>query len=769
MSFKEMIKVKAYELGSDLVGFGDVGRCAHAPIMMSPQGLYPACKTIIVMALKHPDGCIDRGGEEHPQKIGPYSMQYQMNSRLDEMSYRLASFIEDQGYGAIPIVSSNIWRYNEYKDLKAVFAPDVSHIYMAVVAGLADMGYSGLALTPEYGARNRFVTVLTDAEIEPDPLVPPGSVCDKCMLCRKHCPSGALSKEINGDSILKIGPYEYRFANKNLWRCAWGEHFDLDLDLKIPEKVDEALIVDMVKKHGVRCGEMGQCLKFCLPKRVRTFEKDYSKSPVRRKHVTWDESLEPRGACDKILAEAVQKGAERVFFWTAGELSAKGIDIDTVLPGAKSVVGLCIRNNQAGHGERSEESDLRFEHGSSHSLGTLCLDLCRRFEEMGFTSLSTMERSDTVGELRQKLAGIAAEQMGLSASQQGSLIFNMVVTRKTLPSLETDKGNSSAVQRKVPYHKSLTQIVMEKAREYGADLVGISSSERLDSVIEQMRGVFDGREELVAIDKSHRFKSWEPEISIKKKRLSSSTERMPGAKAVIVLGFRLHKEVVERATKPPAEAVGPYSFQTYVTQWMGSIVGVKLVKFLESYGCRAIISADLSGSGSFVGTPRGPQHDLFSNRFEAIAAGLGYMSYEGRVATPEFGLRQRFIAIVTDTALEESLIRQTPAELNACTSCDKRCIKACPAKAFTDKMVSFNCEGVRFEFRDTSRKHCDWCERYSLIAKSGSGFLGWELDELPGDEVTPENLDAALRKIDPIKKARPVIAEPCMLACPLAR
>lgn len=128
----------------------------------------------------------------------------------------------------MPIVSSNIWRYNAYKDLTAIFAPDVSHIYMAVVAGLADMGYNGLALTPEYGARNRFITVLTNAVIEPDPLIPPGTVCDGCMLCRKHCPAQALSKEIDGEKVLQIGEYGYRFPNKNLWRCSWGEHFDLD-------------------------------------------------------------------------------------------------------------------------------------------------------------------------------------------------------------------------------------------------------------------------------------------------------------------------------------------------------------------------------------------------------------------------------------------------------------------------------------------------------------------------------------------------------------
>ncbi len=159
MSLKESIKNFAFELGADLVGVGDIGRCSEAPLMMSPQGLYPDAKSVIVLGIHHPDACIELGGEKHPQDIGPYTVQYLMNSRLDHLSYSMATFLEKQGFGAIPIAASNIWRYNQYKDLKAIFAPDVSNIYMAVVAGLADMGFNGLALTPEYGARNRFVTI----------------------------------------------------------------------------------------------------------------------------------------------------------------------------------------------------------------------------------------------------------------------------------------------------------------------------------------------------------------------------------------------------------------------------------------------------------------------------------------------------------------------------------------------------------------------------------------------------------------------------------
>ena len=121
-SLKQLVKNRAFELGADLVGFGGIGRCAYAPPMMSPQGIYPEARTVIVMAVHHPDACIELGGERHSQEIGPYSVQYLMNSRLDEMSYRMASFLERQGCGAVPIVSSNIWRYNSYKDLKAIYA-----------------------------------------------------------------------------------------------------------------------------------------------------------------------------------------------------------------------------------------------------------------------------------------------------------------------------------------------------------------------------------------------------------------------------------------------------------------------------------------------------------------------------------------------------------------------------------------------------------------------------------------------------------------------
>ncbi|HHH75451.1 MAG TPA: epoxyqueuosine reductase, partial [Phycisphaerae bacterium] len=385
MSLKNAVKQFAYQIGADLVGIGNIERCEHAPAMMSPQGLMPSARSIIVMAVHHPDACVEMGGETHPQEVGPYAVQYLMNTRLDEMSYRMATFLEKSGCQAVPIAASNIWRYTAYKQLDAVFAPDVSHIYMAVVAGLADMGFHGMAMTPEFGARNRFITVITDVDMDPDPLIEPGTICDNCMLCREHCPAEALSKEIDGENVLRIEDKEYRFANKNLWRCSWGEHFDLDLDLPKPEQVNEQVILDVASTHGTRGGEMGQCLKYCVPKNLRTWDREYSSTPMRRPAVTLDESVESRALVDSLLTELHSHGIEHVISADASLAKSLGLDLESQLPGAKSIVLAAIEIPEA-TGLGDHEDVMQF--ATSYTCDSAMYDLARSLEDLGFRSIT---------------------------------------------------------------------------------------------------------------------------------------------------------------------------------------------------------------------------------------------------------------------------------------------------------------------------------------------------------------------------------------------
>lgn len=761
MHLKESIKHYAYELGADLVGIGSVERCSAAPLMMSPQGLYPEAQSIIVMALHHPDVCIELGGEKHPQDMGPYSVQNLMNARLDHLSYRMATFLEQKGFGAVPIASSNIWRYNAYKDLKAVFAPDVSNIYMPVVAGLADMGFNGLALTPEYGARNRFVTVITNAILEPDPLLPPGTVCDSCMLCRKHCPTGALSKEIDGEKELKIAPYTYRFPNKNLWRCAWGEHFDLEVKLDIPEKVDEQVILDYVAEHGTRSGEMGQCLKFCLPADKREFDRSYSKTPMRKYSVTPESRQHHRADTDRLLNRAVVDGAERVVVRSREDLLEAGIDLDDYLPGAKSAITLMALSDR----EIEEGAPLHF--GLSRMIDFLCYDMTRDLETLGARTLMTMYNKPSLPEPVNN-ANISDQVLTTLPETNETVVHaNTLITREPLASAvygddattRLDFGNGKT---------SLTSELKTLALSLGADLTGVAPATRVDTLADQLRPIYEGKKYYEARDKSIRFTPYQPEISEDAIHVKDCSDWLEGAQSVLVIASRYHKAVLQQATKPPAEAVGPYCFDTYASAWENMLIAARVAQRLRESGYRVAVTTDLHGVDSVTASPRGFQPDLFSNRFAALAAGMGWLTVSGHLATPQFGLRQRCIAIITDAPLEPDSLIQPDETQDQCRQCDNLCIASCPSQAFHDQEVTLRCEDRKYAYRYADRMRCDWSKRYAITGDSGFKYLGSPLDVAPPDTISSESLSEAIQSHDPIKKYRPVVAEPCVLNCPYA-
>ena len=63
-----------------------------------------------------------------------------------------------------------------------------SHRHAATRAGLGEFGYNNLVLTRQFGPRQRFNSIVTDAELTPDPLITePICLRDECGLCLKAC------------------------------------------------------------------------------------------------------------------------------------------------------------------------------------------------------------------------------------------------------------------------------------------------------------------------------------------------------------------------------------------------------------------------------------------------------------------------------------------------------------------------------------------------------------------------------------------------------
>lgn len=107
----------------------------------------------------------------------------QLNFFLDRAALRLAAFIRDRGFRALPIAASQII---DWKNQRA----HLSHKKVGRIAGLGWTGRNNLLVHPEYGSQFRLATVLTDMPLEPD--APLDRDCGDCHKCLAVCPAAAI-------------------------------------------------------------------------------------------------------------------------------------------------------------------------------------------------------------------------------------------------------------------------------------------------------------------------------------------------------------------------------------------------------------------------------------------------------------------------------------------------------------------------------------------------------------------------------------------------
>ncbi|HHX21557.1 MAG TPA: hypothetical protein GX722_07175 [Clostridiales bacterium] len=761
------VKELAYRLGADLVGVANIERFANAPIKMSPQGILPSAKSVIVCAIHHPDAAIELDGEEHPQIMGPYRIQYIMNDKLDVISFKVGRYLSDMGYATVPLASSNIWRYRGYKELDAVFSPDMSHIYAAVCAGLGEVGWNGITMTPEFGARNRFISIITEAELEPTPLYHGEKLCDLCGECIRNCPTDAYRKEVNGTKSIVVEDKECKFCNKNLWRCAWGEHFDIDLDLPIPDVVDEKVLLDAIEKHGARGGEFGVCLKVCLPKHLRNWDKEYSRKSARRiRHVVPTDIPVHRAIYDRILMHANQWDLDSVHFMSAETLKNAGIDIKKALPDGVSAILFTARypaldgEQQALEGKQVDQGEdtarkarmdiLDWYHRiAQYGVDFTELDVCRELEKQGYSALPKTYMSHD--------AFRAA--CGVAADDAYDIRTSLVLT--SAPLEDKAFSNLSRVQPQDNLTKQIRRIAMAK----GADLFGVAPAQRIDQLAEQIKNVRRDEVILSATDLNPRMMAYDPVVTQVKRQIQGASDVLPGAKSVIVLGIHYPETATKRVGKPPAEAVGPYVFSQYEVNRLAGHLGYAVANALVSMGYKALYTHNLTGAGSTVGSPRGQFHDATCNALEAVAAGIGQMALNGSVVTDEYGIHQRFIAIVTDAELDANPVHG--GMYDACAECGK-CIAACPTAALREAdRVNLNVDGAEISWLPVEANRCDWASKYALVSEEGNMYGGNFTNIECPEEITPDALADALRQHDHVFKFRPVTGERCIVVCPL--
>ncbi|RPI79734.1 MAG: epoxyqueuosine reductase [Desulfobacteraceae bacterium] len=188
----------------------------------------------------------------------------------------------------------------------------------------------------------------------------------------------------------------------------------------------------------------------------------------------------------------------------------------------------------------------------------------------------------------------------------------------------------------------MEQAIKQFARERGADLVGITSVERLAEAPAGSR----------------------PEDSLK------------GAKSVISLAKCFPAGAL--FSRPANYGSTMLSIYNYLDH-----IAVDVANYLEQKGGRAIpMLADAPYDHWEVENTYGRGN--LSHKHAAQAAGLGRMGKNTLLLTPAYGNRVLLASVITDLALEPDPLVQEEFCIDGCT----KCIEACPVKAIAPGKVT---------------------------------------------------------------------------------
>lgn len=191
------LKDFARRCGADLVGIAAIDALRGLPAAENPLAIFPQARAVVVVGRKVLRGAL-RGMEEGAEMENCFPLFGFMTHEdvfLAKTTYDLNIWMEAQGCEAVPLFAYDCPGGQPVGVPVAPGkpAPNVMLQYriVAQAAGLGETGLHGLFLTPEFGVRQRFAMLLTDAELEADAPFKP-RLCDDCGACVKACPLGAL-------------------------------------------------------------------------------------------------------------------------------------------------------------------------------------------------------------------------------------------------------------------------------------------------------------------------------------------------------------------------------------------------------------------------------------------------------------------------------------------------------------------------------------------------------------------------------------------------
>jgi epoxyqueuosine reductase QueG len=221
MTVREELRQLAFANEMDYFGVSSPDRLSNLPEGHRPNDMLPTAATVIVLGMRISQGVLRAhemafSGNRIPM---PVFTQFGFNKpseftniaalkmlRLIEKKYKKITF---------PIPSGE--PHDEF-----LFMGAMSNRYAALCAGLGEMTWSGFVATPKDGPRVKWVSLITELPLEPDPLYHGPRLCcpEECSICVDVCPAKALSRRESVKVVIGEFSTKYAKRNKALCRCA---------------------------------------------------------------------------------------------------------------------------------------------------------------------------------------------------------------------------------------------------------------------------------------------------------------------------------------------------------------------------------------------------------------------------------------------------------------------------------------------------------------------------------------------------------------------
>lgn len=273
------VKRLAKRHGAVLVGIAPIERFDpmppfydRAPKGHDPRDFLPGAKAVISFAMPILDSVLygtAASARKGSEMLPPELINQFYDTVYDEIGHELhdkmlqyigqiiGQYLVSKGFKAVIFPTTGVHPHVDNKPSYEIwkgknkfnytFGP-FSHRHAAVRAGLGEFGYNNLVVTKEFGPRQRFNSVITDAELIGDPLITePICLREKCKKCLEACPTGCITMRDDKNVV------DYRSVEK----ADQGQIF-----IDTPAKSDPQLCMRrkiLTDKEPVR----GECLRVC--------------------------------------------------------------------------------------------------------------------------------------------------------------------------------------------------------------------------------------------------------------------------------------------------------------------------------------------------------------------------------------------------------------------------------------------------------------------------------------------------------------------------